>query len=328
MAEELLWRDIPDGHRFPDGSRLTQVHETHTCECYRITIDNGRELTVSGDHLLLCDLSRALSSRRSTSITEEVLSGAPSQIPVVEDIHLYPGENGEVIERSAPCAYDNTRLGGSLYWLPASVIAYLRSVRVPVYLTRDLREQQSSLDWVSLRTHSDILEDETRVVFTRVPIESIDYVGRLECFCISTDTGRYQLCGVISHNSVTLRNVIMHSLTHGDEIKIGLVDLKLSEFTSYKGMNNVVGVANSTREAAELLRLCREVMQKRNRQNADRGLTDYKDYKPQHPTDQISLFGEHYSEDTQFDVEINGEHKTMTAAEILEYVQSSYTSDK
>lgn len=320
MSEELLWKDIPGGYMFSDNSVVTQIHETHKCHCYKITID-GKDITLSEDHLLLCDISRA-----KNKIAKEVLSSAPKRIPLAEDANFYINKNNIVYETDTPCAYDNTFMTRELCWLPVYTIHYLISSGTRLYLVRDLSDSKGySLFNRTVRAR---LNNGDLLSYTRVDIEDIQYVGILDCFCVSTDTGRYQMCDIVHHNSVTLRNIIFHSLTHSDDIKIGLVDLKLSEFSGYKGMNNVVGVANSTREAAELLRLCREVMQKRNKQNADRGLTDYKDYKPEKPTDQISIFGEHFNDQTKFQVKIGEESKEMTAQEILEYVQQNYKSDK
>lgn len=84
--------------------------------------------------------------------------------------------------------------------------------------------------------------------------------------------------------------------------------------------NKVVGVANSVPATAKLLRMAREVMYKRNEQNSERGLTDFADFKPQGPTDIIRIFGREFNENEQFDVEIDGQPKKMSAKEILEYM--------
>lgn len=119
--------------------------------------------------------------------------------------------------------------------------------------------------------------------------------------------------------SVTLRDIILHSLTHSDDIVWGGIDLKLSEFERYKSVKGCVGIANTIKEAAELLRMAREVMQKRNKFNAEHNLVDFADYKPSKPTDIIRIFGREFQEDTQFEVMINGEEKQMTAKEFLEW---------
>ena len=80
--------------------------------------------------------------------------------------------------------------------------------------------------------------------------------------------------GLISHNSVTLRNVIFHCIEHNNKISVALVDIKQTEFYPFKGMNGVVAVANSVQEAAEILRIGRSVMYSRNKKMQKMGLPE------------------------------------------------------
>lgn len=294
----MFWKDLEAGHKFKDGSILTQFHERHIARCYSFKMKFYRKpFTISEDHIVLCDLSRL-----DKETLDYVYNVAPHNIPVEEDIHFKKEYNGFIVEYDDVTKWDDFHLRDNLYWLPANIAFILHKKRVDVRLVHSLKEN-------SYRTRK---------------IDKCWYAGEKECFCISTDTTRYEVCGVVSHNSVTLRNVTYHALTHSDDIKLCMVDLKFSEFYRYKEMNNVVGVANTVREAAELLRLCREVMQKRNKQNAERGLTDFADYKPTKATDKVSIYGREFNEDTVFQVEVGGEKKEMTAKEILEWVESNY----
>lgn len=303
--KRIVWDDVSVGRKFVDGSTTTQRHETHTCECYSIQIPvnpyESKELVVSEDHLLLCYTGAVDFDHK-----EEYIDSLPKKIPNMCDLHFARDNEGNFYEISEAVAWDPTKFSENLYWIDARTIHLLLSIGQRLFFVSDLK-QKSNGTWR----------------YNRVKPISMDYVGKKECFCISTSTRRYEVCGVVHHNSVTLRNIIFHSLTHSDDIKLGLVDLKLSEFVRFKGMNNIVGVANTTKEATELLRLCREVMQKRNKENAERGLTDAADYQPTKPTNKISLFGREFEEDTPFQVEIRGEQKTMTAGEILDWVASN-----
>lgn len=294
----MLWKDlkIEEDHVFEDGSVLTQIHETHNIFCYKFWLKKhpkhikDNSITVSEDHYILCETKRELTKPWK----EYILQYQEENIPKAANVHV-SSENGEMAISEEAVEFDYWDCGDSTYWLSAKNIFMLLNV----FGKRFIKPVDN--------------------LFTKW-----EAVGEKECFCISTDLGKYKCCGVINHNSVAIRNIIFHALTHGEDVKIALVDLKVSEFAAYKGMNNVVGVANTTREACELLRLCREVMQKRNIENSKRGLTDIADYVPQKPTDRISLFGVEYPEDTVFDVEIAGEKKQMSLKEILEYVQKNY----
>lgn len=284
----MQWIDVKEGHTFVDGSVTTQVHDIHDEPCYTFII-NKKPLTISETHVLLAHVGL---------LTKSFLRGVAHLIPRESDVHFYKDDKGNISERTDIVAWDDFHVKNNNFWLEARTIYWLLTLGKNVSLVNSKGE--------------------------RVAIQGFSYVGIKPCFCVSTDTGHYEVCDVVHHNSVAIRNIIFHSLTHSNDIKLGMVDLKLSEFSRYKGMNNVVGVANSVREAAELLRLCREVMYKRNKLNAERDITDCMDYKPQKPTDKIMLFGVQFDENQQFDVEISGEKKTMTAKEILDWVDINY----
>lgn len=295
----MKWGDLLNTkeYKFGDGAIQTQTHTVHNIFCYRFWLKKhpkdikDSSLTLSEDHLILCKLKNKLNEEWE----KYILTLQQENIPTEEDVHVYykDGEfetENETIETES-WIYDEEN---NIYWLSAKVIFILLSK----FGNRFIRPVDNKfVKW--------------------------EAVGERKCFCISTDIGRYKCCGVINHNSVALRNIIFHSLTHSDDIVLGLVDLKLSEFSRYKGVANVCGVANSVGETAELLRIGREVMYKRNSENAENGLTDFMDFKPQGPTNIIRIFGHEYDENTEFDVKVNGEDRKMTAKEMLEFIQEN-----
>lgn len=293
----MKWKNIANpGYIFKDGSKITQRRDAEEFFCYRFWLKKhpkhieDNSIIVSEDHYILCKLNLDKDWINYLSTAQD------SRIPVSEDIHIKESDNGSIIEEEV------TNYKSWCY------------------------DEKNKLYWVNARNIYSVLSLFGNKAVIPVGNKFIKWgpVGVKECFCVSTDTGRYECCGVINSNSVTLRNIIFHAMTHSDDMKLCMVDLKLSEFSRYKGMNNVVGVANNTREAAELLRLCREVMQKRNQQNADRYITDFVDYKPQKDTGKVSIYGREFDADTKFPVEIGGEKTEMTAKEILEWIENNY----
>jgi len=147
--------------------------------------------------------------------------------------------------------------------------------------------------------------------------------GKLECFCVSTDTGHYDTNGLTSHNSVMLQNVVIHCIEHRDHIALGLIDIKQVEFSNYKGMNGIVGVANSVKEACELLRIARIVMYKRNKEMAKLGIKSLTDYEPTQRSGKVYVTGREYNEDDEIKVRIDGEEKMMLAKDLVEYLKEN-----
>lgn len=154
-------------------------------------------------------------------------------------------------------------------------------------------------------------------------ITKITPVGKKECFCVSTNTGKYELNGLIHHNSVMIQNVIMHCLEHRDKIALGLVDPKQVEFSNYKGMNGIVGVANNTLESVELLRIARQVMLKRNQEMAKLGIKSLTEYKPSQRSGKVFVTGREFNEDDMIKVKIDGQEKEMKASELVDYLHDN-----
>lgn len=294
----MRWNDIHTGHVFKDGSEAISRFEMRTMDTYTLFYKDSalkgteRAFTASADHLLLCDTGKcSKEAKKSIAWLVEY-----SYIPKTYDLHisLNQGEWEEVIEAETR---ELTRGVHTYIWLTLKEIHKLMQAGETVKLITDLKKNKKT-----------------------VP-SGCAYSGKRNCFCIATTTGHYEVCGLVSHNSVSLRNMVFHALTHSDDIKLALIDLKRSEFEYLKGTNGIVGVGNTPREAAEILRLAREIMYKRNEENAKRRLSNFADWQPQQPTDKIKIFNTEFPEDTTFDVEVAGEKKKMTAKEILHFMK-------
>lgn len=121
--------------------------------------------------------------------------------------------------------------------------------------------------------------------------------------------------------SVTVQNAILHCIEHRDKIALALIDPKMVEFSNYKGMKGIVGVANSTQEAVELLRISRAAMKKRNTEMMKMGIKNLTDYKPHIKTGKVFVTGRDYNEDDIIKVRIDGQEQEMTASELVEYLK-------
>ena len=134
------------------------------------------------------------------------------------------------------------------------------------------------------------------------------------------------VCGATGGGkSVMIQNVIIHCLEHRDKIAIGMVDPKQVEFSNYKGMNGVVGVANNTREAVELLRIARLVMLKRNKEMANLGIKSLTEYKPSKRSGKEYITGRDFNEHDMLKVRINGEEQQMSASDFVDYLHTDFS---
>lgn len=324
------WKDMCVGDKMPDGSVITQIHQAHFEECFKITVKNKlnkiSSITVSENHLFLTDLS----SIKKTFKKEIFNNFRNINIPVEEDEFIFTDR--ELSEEEKQKISDILVSGDRSSLKNIENIETLFTATEVSKTEPQIYNEDKDLIWLSALDINALVKNKYKVKIGNSTVINCEYMGPLECRCVSTNTGRYATKALsnkhgsfnlnnydfIHHNSVTIRNIIFHCVTHG--IKIGLVDLKLTEFTPWKGHENVLGVANSVREAAELLRIARQLMYKRNAELAKAGVVDLVDFKPKYKTTRISVFGREYEETeicTIKDPE-TGEEKQISMKELLQ----------
>ena len=79
---------------------------------------------------------------------------------------------------------------------------------------------------------------------------------------------------------------------------------------------NVIAVANTVAEAAEVVRIGRSIMYKRNKEMEELDITDIKDFKPKKPTDKVSVAGRMLNDSDTISVRVDGEEKEITVKEL------------
>lgn len=319
----VKWKDVEIGNVMEDGSVVTQLHPIHDVECYEVEyggLFNRKSMILSGDHLLLCDISKI-----KKPIRKEILKVMGEYIiPKEMDYKINTERELSELEKTVVTEH---LTGKSFEEDEALKEKILNEIMKDAEVEEIVVEEEPSvvsetLVWMHVRTIAMVLAKDQKVRCNGFVIRRIRYKGVKKARCVSTDTGRYTAKSLVHHNSVAVRNIIFHALTHNIDVSIGLVDLKQTEFTYFKGVEGVVGVANEVQEAAELLRIARAVMYKRNKEMAKIGITDIADFKPQHPTETIWVSGRDLNENEKIKVRVEGEEKEMTAGELLEFVNS------
>ena len=192
------WKDIKIGDKLKDGSIVTQIHRTHKEDCCKVIYDNTREMICAYRHVFLIDVSNLPDEGKQdlekyctyvpleesfdvnckeqltieeADIVETFCRNEPINIQVdcIQDIDIeiydFHFDNGikrvylkQVVVKSEPQKVDE-----NTYWLTCSGIDYLMDkYKVPLYCNG-------------------------LIINKIIPIEE-----PLECFCISTNTGRYE----------------------------------------------------------------------------------------------------------------------------------------
>ena len=333
------WGDIQVGDRFTDGSTVTALHPVYEADCYQVeSVDQS--MVLSGDHLLLCDVSKCKSETKA--IIKAAFSGYV--IPTVSDRHAVYQDLTLLLESPV---IDQASLTGLIQSLglyrkgqyvmsgvkammgdePSGESAqdgpdYLRPQEVKDVMVEGDPSQVSETEfWLPVCFIHQLIHEGECLKSGKRRVVKTEYVGKKAVRCVETDSHRFETCGFVHHNSVTLRNVILHCLTHQETIAIAMIDLKVVEFEAYKGVKGVVAVANSVREACEILRIQRECMYARNREMAKVGLNDIKDWKPQHKTGETMIFNWRFKDTDKVEIRLpGGEVKKVSVAEVEQYL--------
>lgn len=323
--KEKFWKDIAIGDEFIDGSKVVSIHESYEAECYDVYIKNKKlknlfgnfntfnfknsenHCILSDEHLLLCDI-RYLNNDCKKWVEDNF---GNYSIPTLYDKHIYCKNLDEMLNSL------NEKMTKEELM---KVLECGESEKLEV-IESDLSKISENEYWLPVKAIFHLIRECNQKIICNGKILHINYAGKKKVFCVETDTHKFETAGLIHHNSVTLRNIIFHCLTHGEQICIALIDLKYTEFTPFKGVKNVVAVANTVREAAEIMRLGREVMYKRNQELAKIGINDIKDFRPTKPTDEVIVAGRKLKDSDTLEIRLpNGEEKTVTVKELEQYL--------
>ncbi len=335
----INWNDIQKNDILSDGSVVTQIHNKHIDDCFKIKFSNGKEISVSQDHLILVSLKNINKCMRDEIINDSIHRRIPLEA------------NYNVLPKYKQNADDKVESFIKLYNMNSSNDFDTEYLENNYILEQDVVEDEPAIYnkdkfmiWLSAAEINFIIKN--KMFFDRIYvskcnyIKDIEYIGEKECFCISTDSHRYITSNkddsvkvkydklniwdlwnskdidCISHNSVTIRMIIFHWLQHG--LSIGLVDIKITEFSGYRNMFGVLGVANTIDETVELLRVARQCMYKRNKELAQHKVVKLTEFQPKNKTGSVLIFGRKFNGDEKIEYkeEDSDEVKTCTASEL------------
>lgn len=328
----MKWKDVNVGHVFSDGSVVTEKHLSHQYNSYRVTYNN-KTIVLSGDHLLqfnispLCNDAKAeiakycvgdvplkeklyvnilgtADMQHRRMITDYLLGKSVGGVKVTDisephyEFYIFDFDDGMYYEASVnrvQTSWESQKISDNLYWIPVNGLAYLFN-RYGI------------------------------LTFSGITIQNVEFLGKLPCFCVSTSTGKYELNGLIHHNSVAVQNIIYGGIAHRNEVALSLIDPKFTEFSGYKGMKGITGVANTVEEAVEVLRIAKQAMYRRNQRLAELKIKNIMEYKPTKKSGLVYVTGRDYREEDIIKVRVNSIEKELTANELVELVNTATTS--
>ena len=132
------------------------------------------------------------------------------------------------------------------------------------------------------------------------------------------------VCGATGGGkSVAIQNIIYGGIAHRNEVALSLIDPKYTEFSAYKDMKGIVGVANTVEEAVEVLRIAKMAMYQRNQVLADLKLKNIMDYKPTKKSGLVYVTGRDYREEDIIKVRTNKVESNISAKDLVELVNTN-----
>lgn len=328
----MKWKDVNVGHVFSDGSVVTEKHLSHQYNSYKVTYNN-RTIVLSGDHLLQFDVSPLCNDAKV-----EISNYCVGNVPLKEKLYVNILGNADIQHRKMMTDY---LLGNHVDGVHVTDISephyefYIFKFDDGTYHEASVTRVQTSWEsqrvsdrvyWIPVNGLAYLFKKYGILTFSGTTIQNVEFLGKLPCFCVSTSTGKYELNGLIHHNSVAVQNIIYGGIAHRNEVALSLIDPKFTEFSGYKGMKGITGVANTVEEAVEVLRIAKQAMYRRNQRLAELKIKNIMEYKPTKKSGKVYITGRDYLESDSIKVKVNSVEKEMTANELVELVNTETTS--
>lgn len=327
--KEIKWKNIKIGDTFLDDSKVIGIHDREIRDVYSIfyydkkkkilsdmfgfirNLEYKIETKVSDNHLLLVDLKDA--PKEILEIVDFQLKD--KQIPTVWNRHVYYENEDDMLKD------DKGEELSNLTDLQKSEIEFEHSYQEKMEIVKaDPAKVSDTKFWLEAKFIDQLVNLNVKLYSDGHLLHS-KYVGKLKVFCVETDTHHYETNGLIHHNSVMLQNIIFHALTHGEDVKIAMVDLKRTEMAIWEEHKNVMYVANTVKEAREIVLLARRIMDKRNMEMQKLGLKDFMNYVPTKFTGEYRVAGRKFKAEDRIDILLpNGEEKNVSIAELEQYL--------
>lgn len=328
----MKWKDVNVGHVFSDGSVVTEKHLSHQYNSYRVTYNN-RTIVLSGDHLLQFNISPLCNDAKA-----EIAKYCVGNVPLKEKLYVNILGTADISHRKIITDY---LLGKPVCGVKVTDISephyefYIFDFNDGMYYEASVNRVQTSwesqkisddLYWIPVNGLAYLFNRYGILTFSGITIQNVEFLGKLPCFCVSTSTGKYELNGLIHHNSVAVQNIIYGGIAHRNEVALSLIDPKFTEFSGYKGMKGITGVANTVEEAVEVLRIAKQAMYRRNQRLAELKIKNIMEYKPTKKSGLVYITGRDYLESDIIKVKVNSVEREITANELVELVNTEATS--
>ena len=192
------WEDVKVGDVMKDGSVITQIHRTHPEECCTITYDYYREFTCAYNHVLLVDIHELPDEAREELDTYCTFVPLEESYDITSDEELTLEEKSivekfcynESIDVEVKPILINTETEIYDFYFDTVKRVYLKQVIVK----SEPQKVDDNTYWLTCKGIDYLMGkySDYNIYCNGLIINKIRIIGELPCFCISTDTGRYE----------------------------------------------------------------------------------------------------------------------------------------
>lgn len=191
------WKDIKVGDIMKDGSIVTQIHKTHNERSCKITYDNNKEFTCSFRHVLLIDVHE-LPNAGKIELDQYCTFVPLEETYEIENSDSLSLEEKYIVERF--CYNDPIDIKVELISEGQTDIYdfYFNSGVRRIYIKNIItKSEPQKVDdntyWLNCYGIDYLMKKyNVNLYCNDLIINKIEDVGTLPCFCISTNTGKYE----------------------------------------------------------------------------------------------------------------------------------------
>lgn len=194
----MKWKDIKVGQKMKDGSVVTQVHRVHKEECCKLIYDNDREMECSFKHVFLIDvhnLPKAGKMELNQTCTfvpleESYTVECDVELTIMEKLIIQQFLENQKIDVQVD-EIKTLEDGSEIYDFHFDEVKRVKAVRI--IEKAEPQKVDDNTYWLTCRGIKYLMDTyKVDLYCNGLIINSIEPIGMKDCFCISTDTGRYE----------------------------------------------------------------------------------------------------------------------------------------
>lgn len=190
------WKEIKVGDKFKDGSTVTQIHLVHKEPCCKVIYDTDKEFDCAYRHVLLIDVSNVPDAGKKE------LNEICTFVPLEENYEIFCDETlsdieGLIVEQFCHNEPINVQVDKiedgevEVYDFHFDTVKRI-SIKNTIIKSEPQKVDENTY-WLTCKGIEYLMNKYQCTLYCNgLIINQIIPIGDQECFCISTDTGRYE----------------------------------------------------------------------------------------------------------------------------------------